>query len=227
MPDADALRRRSRRYWDKHAGVYDKRMGLVERRIFSDTRAWICSQASGDALEVAIGTGLNLDHYPRNVRLTGLDQSHAMLEIARHRAEHSNIDVALREGDALALPFGDASFDTVVCTFSLCEIPDEGQAISEMHRVLRPGWLLLLADHVASSNRWLRILQRCLELITVRLCGEHFLRRPANTSPPRGCTSSNNSASKPVWCSVSLPVDPPPTTSRTRPPTDPGALVVT
>ena len=64
------------------------------------------------------------------------------------------------QADARALPFPDAAFDTALCTFSLCAIPDEPGAIAEMHRVLRPGGLLLLADHITSSNIAVRQLQR-------------------------------------------------------------------
>lgn len=84
-------------------------------------------------------------------------------------------------GDAQALTFDDASFDTVVCTFSLCAIPDPDAALAEMTRVLRPGGTLLLADHVSSSIRVVRWLQRVIELISVPVGGEHFLRRPSGS----------------------------------------------
>ena len=74
--------------------------------------------------------------------------------------------------------FDDAGFDTVVCTFSLCAIPDHHRAVAEMARVLRPGGLLLLADHVRSTHRIVRGGQRLAELISVPLGGEHFRRRP-------------------------------------------------
>jgi ubiquinone/menaquinone biosynthesis C-methylase UbiE len=169
---------RLRRYWDKHAGSYDKQMGFFDRHVFADTRAWICSKATGAVLEVAIGTGLNLPHYPDGVQLTGVEWSPAMLERARHRAEQLGRAVDLREGDAQALEFGDASFDTVVCTFSLCAIPDDRQAVNEMARVLRPGGLLLLADHVEATARPARVAQRLLEVVTIPVGGEHFRRRP-------------------------------------------------
>jgi len=169
---------RLRRYWDKHAGSYDQQMGFFDRRFFGDTRDWVCSQASGEVLEVAIGTGLNLPHYPQQVRLTGLEWSPAMLDIARRRAQELGREVELRQGDAQDLEFPDASFDTVVCTFSLCGIPDDRQAVREMDRVLRPGGQLLLADHVESSRWYARAAQRLIELVTVPLGGEHFRRRP-------------------------------------------------
>ncbi len=178
MSLSSAQRSRWRRYWDRHSRTYDRQMGFMDRRLFGDTRGWVCGQATGEVLEVAIGTGLNLPHYPAGVALTGIELSPPMLEIARRRADELGREIDLRLGDAEALEFLDATFDTVVCTFSLCAIPDHECALAEMIRVLRPGGRLLLADHVASSNPVLRTGQRLLELATVPLGGEHFLRRP-------------------------------------------------
>lgn len=61
-----------------------------------------------------------------------------MLEIARKKADELGLDADLREGDAQELPFPDAAFDAVVCTLSLCTIPDDRRAVAEMKRVLRP-----------------------------------------------------------------------------------------
>lgn len=178
MPAGAENRDRWRRYWDKESASYDKQMQFFVRLLAPDSRAWVCGQAIGDTLEVAIGTGLNLPHYAADVRLTGVDFSPAMLDLARRRAAELGRPVALREADAGALPFSAASFDAVVCTFGLCAIPDDSRAVSEMKRVLRPGGLLLLADHVAGAAWPTRAVQRFFEVFTVPLQGEHFLRRP-------------------------------------------------
>ena len=175
---SDKRARRLRRYWDKHARTYDKQMAFWERRLFGDGRQWVCAQATGDVLEVAIGTGRNLPHYPQGIRLTGVDFSPAMLELARRQADRLGRQVDLRLGDAQALELPDASFDTVVCTCSLCTIPDERQALAEMRRVLRPGGRLLLLDHVAGTSRRVRAVQWLLEQVTRPLNEEHLLRRP-------------------------------------------------
>jgi ubiquinone/menaquinone biosynthesis C-methylase UbiE len=188
MSADQAQRDRWRRYWDKHSASYDKDMRFFDRVLFGDSRTWVCSQATGDTLEVAIGTGLNLPLYPPAIRLAGIDLSPAMLAIARQRARELGRDADLREADAQALPYPDASFDTVVCTFSLCAIPDDARAISEMTRVLRPGGLLLLADHVAAAAWPARAVQRLLEIFTVPLQGEHFLRRPLHHVQAQGFT---------------------------------------
>jgi ubiquinone/menaquinone biosynthesis C-methylase UbiE len=166
------------RYWDKKSHSYDREMGFFDRHLFGDSRHWVCGQATGAVLEVAIGTGLNLGAYPKEITLTGIDWSEAMLDIARSRAAALGHTATLQHADAHHLPFENATFDTVVCTFGLCAIPDHTQAITEMTRVLRPGGRLILVDHIASSSAAARAVQRLLEVFTVPLGGEHFLRRP-------------------------------------------------
>ena len=106
---------------------------------------------------------MNLDSYPEDVTITGVDLSPAMLEHARRRAAGSGRKVTLQVGDAHELKFPDASFDTVVCTFSLCAIPDERRAIAEMWRVLRPGGQLRFFEHVRAGTRGLARVQRVLD----------------------------------------------------------------
>lgn len=169
---------RLRDVWDRYASRYDRDMGFVERLQFGGGREWVCSQAVGDVLEVAIGAGRNLPHYPAGVTLTGLDFSPAMLDIARTRAVELGRDVELCEGDAQALPFPDASFGTVVCTLGLCGVPDDRVAIGEMHRVLRPGGTLLLLDHIGSHHKIVHFGQSLLEKVSLRMCGDYQTRRP-------------------------------------------------
>jgi ubiquinone/menaquinone biosynthesis C-methylase UbiE len=168
-----------RRSWDKQAHRYDKSIGFVERHLFGPGhREWACSRATGDTLEVAVGTGLNLPHYPPGVTLTAIDLSPEMLAIAHGRAADTAVHVDLREGDAHRLEFPDGSFDSVVATYSLCNIPDPALAVREMSRVLRTDGCLILVDHIRSSVLPLLWLQHAVELFTARIEGEHFTRRP-------------------------------------------------
>lgn len=118
--------------------------------------------------------------------VNGLDLSSATVELARRRAATLGREADLRVGDAEDLPWPDASFDTVVCTFALCGIPDHRQAVAEMVRVLRPGGQLLLADHVAATAAPLRGIRWLAEAASVPLIGEHFRRRPADEVRAQG-----------------------------------------
>jgi ubiquinone/menaquinone biosynthesis C-methylase UbiE len=165
------------RAWEKSAPGYDKQIAFFEKIWFGGGREWLGARAQGRILEVAIGTGRNLPHYPPDVTITGIELSPAMLAIAERRAADLGRDVDLHTGDAQQLPFPDQAFDTVVCALSLCAIPDPAAAIGEMERVLVPGGRLLLVDHIASTWPPIRAAQWVFERLTIRAAGEHFTRR--------------------------------------------------
>ncbi len=169
-----------RRNYAKEAPRYDQEMNFFERWLFgTEHRGWACSQAVGDTLEVAIGTGLNLPYYPADVRLTGLDLSPEMLVLAETAAKRIGRTIELKEGDAQDLPFLDCSFDTVVCTYGLCSVPDDARVVIEMKRVLKPGGRLILVDHIRSSIKPIFWFQWLYELIWSRSKGGYVTRRPA------------------------------------------------
>jgi ubiquinone/menaquinone biosynthesis C-methylase UbiE len=162
---------------EKTAPCYDRQIAFFEKIQFGGGREWLGGRAHGRVLEVAIGTGRNLPHYPADTTITGVELSPAMLAIARKRAADLGRAVDLHRGDAQRLPFGDNSFDTVVCALSLCTIPNPHAAIGEMMRVLMPGGRLLLLDHIGSTWPPIYAAQWLLERITIRAAGEHFTRR--------------------------------------------------
>ena len=166
-----------RRIWDKSAPSYDRQLDFVERLMRDDGRAWVGERATGRVLEVAIGTGRSLPFYTVASSLTGVDLSPEMLAIARTRASERGLPVDLLEGDAEALPVEDAAFDSVVCTLSLCTIPDPAAAVAEMKRVLVPGGRLLLLDHVGSTWPPVYALFWLAERVSIRTAGEHYTRR--------------------------------------------------
>jgi ubiquinone/menaquinone biosynthesis C-methylase UbiE len=165
---------KARQVWDRAAPTYDRQIAFLEKHWFTGGREWLGARATGRVLDVGVGTGRNLPHYPPGTTVTGIDLSAEMIAVARQRAGSS---VDLRVGDAEHLPFPDASFDTVVCALSLCTIPHPAAAIAECRRVLAPGGRLLLLDHIGSDRAPVRAGQWLLERITIRAAGEHFTRR--------------------------------------------------
>ncbi len=169
---------RIRKIFDRQAPKYDRSMARFERWLFSGNREWVCSRAEGDVLEIAAGTARNLEHYPDGVRLTCVELSSEMAALGRKRAQELGREIDLRVGDAEQLDFAEESFDTVVCTYGLCTIPDDAAAVREAKRVLRLGGRLLLAEHVRSANPIVRTIQRLIDPLAHRFGGDHLLREP-------------------------------------------------
>ncbi len=132
-----------------------------------EQRMKVIPLAQGRILEVGIGTGLNLPLYDRAriTAITGVEPSLRMHRLARKRARRAGIEVELVGLSAEKLPFPDASFDTVVSTYTLCTIPDPVAALREMRRVLAPGGKLLFSEHGLAPDRrvasWQGRLQPC------------------------------------------------------------------
>lgn len=112
-------------------------------------RAQIVPRASGRVLEIGIGSGLNLQHYNRDQveELYAVDPSPELTGKARQRAQEAGMDVTILELSAEKIPAENDHFDCIVCTFTLCTIPDVETALQEMRRVLKSGGKLFFCEH--------------------------------------------------------------------------------
>ena len=133
--------------------------------MFGRMRAQVVARAQGRVLEVGIGTGLNMRYYnkARVTHITGLDPAIQMYPLAQERIKGAGLQVDLIGLSAEQIPLPDASFDTVLITYTLCSIPDPQAALLEMRRVLAPTGRLLYCEHGrapdASVRRWQERLQ--------------------------------------------------------------------
>lgn len=141
--------------YDQLAARYDRREALVEWLFLRRYRRQLLGWAQGRVLEVGIGTGRNLPHYPPGCQITGIDLSSEMLKVAERRAARLGRDVTLLAMDAQEPTFPDASFDTVVSALTLCTVVDPIKALSEMARVVSPHGRILLLEHGRSPHGWI------------------------------------------------------------------------
>lgn len=146
-------------WYDRHIlpTVLDMACGMP---MISRMRQRVVPLAVGRVLEVGIGTGLNIRHYDKQrvTHITGLDPALQMHPLALERIAKVGLSVDLVGLSAEKIPLPDASFDTVLITYTLCTIPDAHSALQEMLRVLKPGGKLLFCEHGhapdASVARW-------------------------------------------------------------------------
>lgn len=164
--------------YDQAARWYDVGETMLGWLGVGRLRRELLQKASGNVLEVAVGTGKNLPHYPGGCNVTAIDLSPEMLNVARKRADRLGLDATFYVMDAEALDFPDGSFDTVVSTLSTCTFPDPIKALQEMARVCRPGGKVLLLEHGRSSHvRLARFQDRRAEGFAKPL-GCHWNREP-------------------------------------------------
>ena len=135
--------------------LFDLFMYPLEAVSLTKKRRELMREVAGDVLELGAGTGVNLAYYDHrrvtSLTLSDLSVTERVSERAREfrrRAGFTNGEVRLVEADALRLPFGDESFDTVVFTLVFCSVPDQEQALDEVRRVLRPGGRVVFIEHV-------------------------------------------------------------------------------
>jgi len=142
--------------YDEIADQYEKKTWFDQHILgVARLRKKLLSKATGTILDVACGTGQNLPLFAPNSKITAVDLSPKMLELARQNAIEYGLNVNLAVMDAENLEFADGSFDTVVSTLSTCTFPNPVKALQEINRVCRPDGLILLLEHGHSNVRWL------------------------------------------------------------------------
>jgi ubiquinone/menaquinone biosynthesis C-methylase UbiE len=172
--------------YDHIAGWYDCFEAILELFGLNRLRKRMVQRASGTVLEIAIGTGKNLPHYPPGCRIIGADASKEMLAIARRRASPLQLNTSFLLADAEVLPFPDGIFDTVVSSLSTCTFPDPVGALKEMARVCRPTGKVLLLEHGRSDREWLGRWQDRHADQFVKPLGCHWNREPLQLTQDAG-----------------------------------------
>lgn len=140
----ETCREKTRRKFDRDAPVYEQTSdGQFCSRAYPAVVRKIGEAPFTSLLDVGCGTGAVLSSLSTTAKLYGIDLSAQMIACAKEKlGEKAELTV----GDSEALPFSDAAFDTVCCTFSFHHYPNPEKVIAEMSRVLKNGGRLLLAD---------------------------------------------------------------------------------
>jgi ubiquinone/menaquinone biosynthesis C-methylase UbiE len=150
----------------------------MDRPFLAKHRQRLLATADGEVLEIGFGTGLNLPHYPAQVRkITTVDPNVGMHRLAQRRIKRSKIEVDQRLLSGERLPFVNDHFDCVVSTFTLCSIDDVGQALNEVFRVLKTGGKFLFLEHGLSPEPSVQKWQRRLNWLEMRLADGCHLDR--------------------------------------------------
>jgi ubiquinone/menaquinone biosynthesis C-methylase UbiE len=147
-------------------------------------RKEVIAQAQGVVLEVGSGTGLNFALYnPEQVeRVEAVEPDNAMLRYARERLKTTRVPITLTQAPVEALPFADETFDSAVATLVFCSVTDPMRGFSEVRRVLKPGGILLLIEHVRAQGAFAQQLQNIITPVTKRVAGNCHWNRETERS---------------------------------------------
>ena len=168
----------TRARYQRISPLYDRLEWLLERR-FRPWRQKLWQFVEGPrVLEVGVGTGKNIEFWPSNCKITAIDLTPGMLDIARQRLKGLNRDTDdLFLADVQHLELPSSTFDTVVATFVFCSVPDPVQGLRELGRVVRPDGKILLLEHVRINRPLVGTLMDVLAPLIVRLYGASINRR--------------------------------------------------
>ena len=147
-------------------------------RVLAKPRQRTLARATGRILEIGFGTGRNLPHYPPGVtRIEAIDPDKDLDRFSQPRIAAAGIAVDFHHLNAEHLPFADEQFDTVVCTLTLCSIPDVVHALGEVRRILKAGGQFLFLEHGLAPDAAVARWQRRLDPIQQRIAGGCHLSR--------------------------------------------------
>lgn len=163
--------------FDRASTLYDIFKQPMETMFLKKRRMEAAQGLGGKILEVGVGTGKNIPHYPGNADVTAIDFSQKMLLRAKGKAQKHHKSVKLLQMDAQKMDFPDDSFDTVYTTCVLCSIPDPVVGLREIKRVCKPGGTVVMIEHVRSENRLLGLMMDIMNPLCVRICGANINRR--------------------------------------------------
>lgn len=159
--------------------IFPRLCDLVMRgEALSRLRRDLLSRVEGEVLEIGVGSGLNLSHYPAGVKkITAVDPNPGMSPLAQKRMKAAPAPVEHRILGAERLPFGDGAFDSVVSAWTLCSIREVDRALKEVYRVLKPEGRFFFLEHGLSEEPKVQKWQRRLTPLNRRLADGCHLDR--------------------------------------------------
>jgi ubiquinone/menaquinone biosynthesis C-methylase UbiE len=161
--------------WDNAAKTFDIMNSGIEFRYGETKRKWF-SRSAGLTLLVAVGTGLDLQYFPSEQKVVGIDISSKMLEKAKGKLNVNTSNIGLVRADVQMLGFANNSFDSVVTSCTFCSVPDPVSGLEELKRVMKPGGKLLMFEHVRSNIFWMGPMMDLLTYVS-RKVGPDLNRR--------------------------------------------------
>jgi phosphatidylethanolamine/phosphatidyl-N-methylethanolamine N-methyltransferase len=160
----------TRKIYDFHSGFYDATFGRLVRKRVATAIGHMNIGPEHTVLDLGIGTGQSLNHYPTQGRIVGVDLSAGMLREARKKiAERGMTNASVFQADAMRLPFADDTFDHVFISHVISVVSDPFKLVMEAQRVAKSGARIIILNHFQSTNRFVALVEKWVSPLCTKL----------------------------------------------------------
>ncbi|OGO78747.1 MAG: methyltransferase type 11 [Clostridiales bacterium GWB2_37_7] len=166
-----------RKRYDRASIFYDLMEAPMEVMALKRWRIEVMKLLKGRVLEIGVGTGKNIEYYPKDLDITAIDFSEKMLAKAKVKAALYDKKVDLRLMDAQHMDFADNTFDTVFTTCVFCSVPDPIVGLKEIRRICKPDGKIIMIEHVRSEKKVLGLIMDVLNPLVVNSYGANINRK--------------------------------------------------
>jgi phosphatidylethanolamine/phosphatidyl-N-methylethanolamine N-methyltransferase len=156
--------------YDLWAKIYDYTFGALVHKRHLRALEEVRPQPDNHVLDLGVGTGMMLEHYPRDVKVVGMDLSPGMLGKAAAKRDRLGLDhVDLVLGNALETPFADASFDRIIISHTISVVSEPNRLLREAQRLVKPDGRIIVLNHFRSHHPVIGWFERVTNPIFVKI----------------------------------------------------------
>lgn len=152
------------KFWDNFAGKFDFMTRYSEWR-WNGAKREIFSRAGGSIIMIGAGTGHDFKCFPPDAKITAIDFSQKMLNVAKNKIHKSPSPLELIKEDVQSLSFEDESFDSAITSCVFCSVPDPIAGLKEVLRVLKPGGTMAMFEHTDSKNSIFHLMLKMMNFL--------------------------------------------------------------
>ncbi|GAB6189538.1 class I SAM-dependent methyltransferase [Marinitoga arctica] len=165
--------------YDFIAKYYDKLLKSLEKSTMSDFRKKFVPQIDGYTLDLAVGTGHNIEYYPPNSHVVLIDKSQKMLDLAKEKGKkRKDLTLEFIKSSVENLPFKENIFDTVLSIDVFCSVNDPYKSMETVKKVLKHGGKGIFVEHGLTGDFLKDFFLYMTTLITYPTVGSSMIRKP-------------------------------------------------